>query len=185
MITAVSRVKQNVAGNISLKHVNQVAFTGSPISLLRNEGKISRVAGETTDSICRVLKNLFEKAELPFSKKPLTANSTLKHIVGDGQVIIDVPIPEVHTAVTKVLDANNILVPDATDMAINALDAASTKAALAGVLSGTSHAFDAVTNGANVMDALVAKADIVDVVTTTVEHKSFIADIIEGIAHII
>ena len=181
MITAISSVNQSGSKINSAKQATQVAFTGSPISLLKNEVKIPKFTDETTSSIGKVFKKLLGKAELPFSKKPLTANATIVHVL-EGGGIVDIPVPELHVAVTKLLDGSNLLVPDAADLATNAMDALSTKAALMDTLAGTSHAFDAVTTG---VDALAAKSATIDAIVTTIEHKSAIVDVIEGISHII
>lgn len=184
MITAISSVKQNsnLSNNVNLKRTNQVTFTGSQIILLKNEGKISRFADEAVSSIGRGFRKLFGNGELPFSKKTLTANATLTHIIGDGQGIVDVPVPEVHTTVAKILDGANILKPDAADLAANALDAASTKAALAGALSDTASTFDALASGTDVANAAT---NVVDGITTAVQHKSIATDVIHGIAEVL
>lgn len=190
MITAISSVKQNIllSNNTNLKKVNSVTFTGNPIGVLKTEGKVSRLVEGTIRPIISFVKKMIGKAELPFSKKPLTANADLTHFLPDGTPIT-IPMPEVHTAATKILDGANILNPDATDLAANVADALSTKAALVDVLSGTNHAFDAVTDG---LDAATAKASVVDAVTTgldVVTTKAGIVDtarnVIHGIAEVI
>lgn len=167
MIRAISSFKNNsnLSNNLNLKRTSQVAFTGSPINLLKNEGK-------TANSMGNIFKRLLGKAELPFSKKPLTANANLTHFLPDGTPI-DVPMPEVQTVVEKVLDGSNILNPDAADIAANTADALSTKAALADVLGGSSDALDAVTGG---LDAVATKADIADAVGTGADLISAKAD---------
>lgn len=186
MITAISSVEQNgnVGNNANFKRANQIAFTGSPISLLKSEGKISRFADEATSSIGKIFKTLLGKAELPFSKKPLTANATLTHFGPNGE-ITDIPVPEMHTAVTQILDASNILKPDAADLAASALDAASTKAALAGALSDAASTVDAVASGADVAGAVADGVSAVDAATAAVEHKSVLADLAHGVASIL
>jgi len=150
MITAISSIKQNsnLRTNANLKRANQVAFKGSPISLLKNEGKISKFADEAASLLGNFFKKLLGKTELPFSKKPLTANATLTHFGTDGMPI-DIPMPEVHTAVTKILDGANILNPDAADLAANTANVLATKADVV----------DAISTGA---DVLATKADGVD-----------------------
>lgn len=182
MIRAISSLQHNsnLSNNLNLKRTSQVAFTGSPINLLKNEGKTSRFAVKTASSMGNIFKRLLGKAELPFSKKPLTANATLTHIGPDGMPI-EIPMPEVHTAVAKVLDGSNILTPDAADIAANTADAVSTKAALADVLGGSSHAFDAVTGG---LDAAATKSDIVDTIgagSDLISAKADAADIFHTI----
>lgn len=183
MITAISSIKQSgsLNNNVNIKRTNQVAFTGCPISLIKNEGKISRFADEASHSIGKMFKKALGKYELPFSKKPLTANADLTHFLPDGTPIT-ISMPEVHTAVTKVLDGANILNPDAADLAANVADALSTKAALVDVLSGTSHAFDAVTSG---LDAANSITTGIDATTAVVEHKTILADIAHGVLEIL
>lgn len=210
MITAISSVKQNsnLSNKASVRRTNKVTFTGSPISLLKNEAKISIFADEAASSIGVFFKKLLGKSELPFSKKPLTANADLTHILPDGTPIT-IPMPEVHTAVTRVLDGANILNPDAADLAAKAADTAdalSTKAALAGILDGANDSVNAVTSSLDAVaakagivdalatgaDAVATKADIVDaahtsigVMTTKTDAAGVIHDIIDGIGHII
>lgn len=157
------------------KQTAQIAFNGN----LANVG--TNLLEKTSLKLGGIFRKVLGKNELPFSKKPLTANATIKHILESGG-IIDIPAPEMHTATTTILDGANLLVPDAADIAANTLNAASTKAALMETLMGTSHAFDVVTGGA---DALAAKAATIDAIATTIEHKSVIVDIIEGIGHVI
>lgn len=165
MITAISSVKQNGnVNNVSLKKANQVAFAGNPVNLLKNELKISRFADEATGSISNFFKKILGKAELPFSKKPLTANADLTHILPDGTPI-NIPMPEVSTAVTKILDGANVLKPDAADLAAGAVDVLTTNAALASVLPG---AHQVVETAANAADALASKADIIDAAHTSI-----------------
>lgn len=170
MIKAILSVNQYGSANYNanLNNLKKVAFLGRPISLVQAE--------ESAKPLRELIAKIVGKAELPFSKRSLTADATIKHIIGDGQGMVDIPVPEVHTAVTKIIDANNILVPDAADLAANTADALSTKAALAGVLGGTSHAFDAVTGG---LDAAATKASVVDAVATGADAlatKSSIVD---------
>lgn len=188
MITAISGAKQNVT-NAKLKCAKAVAFTGIPTNLLKNEGTISKLTDETINSISKIFKKLLGKYELPYSKKPLTANADLTHVLPDGTPI-SIPMPEVHTTTTQILDGANILKPDAADLAANTADALSTKAALADIMSGTSHASDALVNGldakagivdaiANGADAITAKAAIVD------SSQNIIHGIIEAIDKIV
>lgn len=188
MITAISNFnpksqKNNFANKTKFSdRAPQIAFAANPLklgkSLMGEEGrvygKISKFEEETSGFIGRLFKKLTGKNELPFSENPLTANATLTHIGPDG-IPIELPMPEVHTVVTKVLDGSNLLNPDAADLAANAADALSTKAALLDVLSG-SNTLDAVANG---LDAVSTKAGIADAVATgldVVSTKSDIAD---------
>lgn len=190
MITAISSAKQSVATNTNagLKRANNVAFTGNPLNLIKNKGKISRFAEEAVGSIGRGFRKLFGNGELPFSKKPLTADADLTHFLPDGTPIT-IPMPEVHTTVTKILDGANILKPDAADLATNMVDALATKAALADTLSGASHAFDAVTGGLDVANTKVGVVDALttgaDALATKVDAIDTGRNIIHGIAEIL
>lgn len=181
MITAISSVKQNPSKVTNLKHVNQVSFTGSSIKILKNEGKFSSLAEKVTDSVSSVIRKILGKVELPVSEKPLTANATIIHFGPDG-LPIEIPAPEMHTTVTKILDGSNILKPDAVDLAAGAADALSTKAALIESLSGTSHAFDIVTGG---LDAVATKAGIIDAVATGTDVLAAKTDAIDTVHKII
>lgn len=158
MITAITSMNTKSNTTSYLITANNVAFKGNPLKLIKDE---VRIGGK--------IKNIITKNELPIAKKPLIAankGTPDKLVFGpDG-----LPVPDL-------IEGGFV-----HEVSSNALDAASTKAALTGVLSETSHSFDAVTGG---IDALTAKADIIDTVTTVVESKSIVTDIIDGISHII
>lgn len=164
MIKAISSVRQNnnLSKNAYSSRTNQVAFAGIPVSLLKNEGKISRFTDQSTRFVSNIFRKLAGKAELPFSKNTLTANADLIHFLQDGTPI-RIPMPEVQAAATKILDGANVLKPGAVDLVADTADALSTKVALADVLVGGGHAADALSGGLNFM---ATKADIIDAAHT-------------------
>lgn len=183
MVKAISSVRQNGLANQrqNIKKSQNIAFSGTPVKL----------AEEVANPIGKMLKRFLGKAELPFSERPLTANADLVHILPDGTPI-NIPMPELHTAATKILDGSNILNPDAADLL-------TTKAALASVLSDSHGAVDALATGANALatktglidltatglDALGTKSDLLHATATAVQHKSTIVDIAGGIAEVL
>ncbi|MDD3437283.1 MAG: hypothetical protein PHC64_09045 [Candidatus Gastranaerophilales bacterium] len=85
-----------------------------------------------------------------------------------------------------------MLIPNAADAAEAALHAATTKAALAETLAGTSDAFAAVTGSvdvaaraADMVTTTAVATDTLDAVTTAVEHKSWIAEFVGFFADIL
>ena len=101
--------------------------------------------------------DLFKK-ELPFAKKPLLADANLVHFTPDGMPV-EIPLPEIYTAATKILDGSNILHPDAADLAAGAANALTSKI---GVI-------DAVATGT---DVLATKTDAVTVFTDVIDALS-------------
>lgn len=118
MITAISGYSGNKSQNnlTSIKRAPQINFAGSPINLVKSEGRVSKFAEHAVDLVGRGYRKLFGNGELPFSKKPLSADADLTHFLPDGTPIT-IPMPELHTNVTKFLDGSNILEPDAADLA--------------------------------------------------------------------
>ncbi len=178
MITAISSIRHNVNVGNNIKKTNSIGFTGNPVSLLKSETKISRFADEAASSIGSFLSKKLGKVELPFSEKPLIADATLVHFGPDGMPI-EIALPQVQSAVTKILDGSNMLTPDAADIAANAANALTAKAG----------ALDTLAAGA---DALTAKADVVDTLATGTDAlaaksdaATVIGTIAEALGHIV
>lgn len=100
MITAISNVKTNnknftlAKNTVSQKQKSQIAFAGSPIGFIKNESKISRFAEEIRGGLSKAFKKLTNNNELPFSKKPLTANGEIIHDVNGSGVPLKINVPD-------------------------------------------------------------------------------------------
>lgn len=120
MVQAISSLKICNSRRVSFNNQSSMSSIFNHSADMFYSSKNVSFKGNLTSEAIEVTKKIAK--ELPSVKKSLIAAvSDLKHIIGDGQGVVHIPLEEVSVAKETILDANNIIAPHIADLAGDAL----------------------------------------------------------------